>query len=544
MINCHGTNNANADNLVDIMAALEEFWLGFSLQTPLPESKETLQRMMFGAFDDRSTKVLLVEDNESDAFILINELAKSLKPVYVIERVGKIADAVEKLQSRTFDVCLLDLGLPDSNGLNGFHRLQEIQQHLPIVILTGNDDEDVGAEAVTHGAQDFLVKGQANKSQIRRSIQFALRRKRAEIMAQVTLAFENKLLQEVLENAPLGIARLDAQLYITQSNQAFNQLLGNNRSVVGQNVQTIGPRLPLEDIANIRNKGLPFHTERCQMTGSPEFHGKETFFDVAGWPIKSKDGSVRGAILMIVDVSKRVHLEMEKEEFVAKLAHDMKNPLVGAERVFDVMLEGEPHGINSQHQKLLSALRKTNQNLLSMLHNLLDVYRYETAAVPLVFSEIDLRRLIKTTLSNMVPLASTYNIKLIEKLPEDLTFIEADCVALQRLFMNLVHNAIKFSSTGDSVEISASTDNDKVILRVVDRGIGIPENEQAVLFQRFAQGNTGRKHSLTAGSGLGLYLCKEIVEYHHGKITIESEVGQGSTFIVELPIKQEKTALT
>ncbi|MBC7999090.1 MAG: response regulator [Leptolyngbya sp.] len=541
MINFHGTNEANTDNLVDLMAALEEFWLGVSTQSPLPASKETLQRALFAPLDSQSTKVLLVEDSESDAFFLINELTKSAKPHYAVERVGRISEAVEKLQTRTFDVCLLDLGLPDSTGLTGFHRLHSLQQQLPIVILTGTDDEEIGADAVTHGAQDFLVKGQASRGQIQRSIQFALRRKRAEVMAQVTLAFENKLLQEVLENAPLGIARLDAQFCITQSNQAFNSLLGNNCSVVGKNVQELGPRLPLLDIANIRNQGLPFHTERCQMTGSPEFHSKETFFDVAGWPIKTKDGNVRGAILMIVDVSKRVHLEMEKEEFVAKLAHDMKNPLVGAERVFDVMLEGEPNGINGQHQKLLSALRKTNQNLLSMLHNLLDVYRYETVAVPLVFTEIDLRRLIKTTLSNMVPLASTYSIKLTEKLPADLTFIDADCVALQRLFMNLIHNAIKFSSSGDAVEICADTESDKVVIKVIDRGIGIPENEQPLLFQRFAQGNTGRKHSLTAGSGLGLYLCKEIVEFHHGKITIESEVGKGSTFIVELPIKQDKT---
>lgn len=541
MINCHGTNRANTDNIVDLMAALEEFWLGVSTQSPLPESKETLQRILFAPLDSQSTKVLLVEDSESDAHFLINELAKSEKPHYEVERVSRISEAVEKLQTCSFDVCLLDLGLPDSTGLTGFLRLHSLQQQMPIVILTGTDDEEIGADAVTHGAQDFLVKGQANRGQIERSIQFALRRKRAEVMAQVTLAFENKLLQEVLENAPLGIARLDAQFCITQSNHAFNSLLGKNCSVVGKNVQELGPRLPLLDIANIRNQGIPFHTERCQMTGSPEFHGKETFFDVAGWPIKTKDDNVRGAILMIVDVSKRVHLEMEKEEFVAKLAHDMKNPLVGAERVFDEMLQGEPNGINGQHQKLLSALRKTNQNLLSMLHNLLDVYRYETAAVPLVFTEIDLRRLIKTTLSNMVPLASTYNIKLIEKLPADLTFIDADCVALQRLFMNLIHNAIKFSRSGDAVEICADTENDKVVIKVIDRGIGIPDNEQPLLFQRFAQGNTGRKHSLTAGSGLGLYLCKEIVEFHHGKITIESEVEKGSTFFVELPIKQDKT---
>jgi DNA-binding response OmpR family regulator len=130
---------------------------------------------------ERALKLLVVDDNRRDVELVRAQLAEAaLRPAFSVEAVGRLSDAMQRLAQQDVDVVLLDLGLPDANGTQGVVRMARDASAVPVVVLTGNDNEELGLRAVQQGAQDYLVKGQTAGPLLHRSLRFAIERKRAE----------------------------------------------------------------------------------------------------------------------------------------------------------------------------------------------------------------------------------------------------------------------------------------------------------------------------------------------------------------------------
>lgn len=230
--------------------------------------------------------------------------------------------------------------------------------------------------------------------------------------------------------------------------------------------------------------------------------------------------------------SERLRLYEEREAFMAMLTHDLKNPLIGANRILQLLAEERLGPQNDEQKDVLLRLCQSNSALLSMIRNLIEIYRYDKDVHAIERENTDFLRLISGYLQQIRPLAADKNISIKTELPDDLTPILADQNSILRLVQNLIENAIKFTPHGGSVLIKLWKDSD-VYLQVQDTGPGIPLSDRTKLFQRFYQGKSGKGYA--PGNGLGLYLCKQIVDAHNGSISCESEEHRGATFTVRLP---------
>ncbi|MGB6295948.1 MAG: hybrid sensor histidine kinase/response regulator [Rivularia sp. (in: cyanobacteria)] len=245
---------------------------------------------------------------------------------------------------------------------------------------------------------------------------------------------------------------------------------------------------------------------------------------------------VRSLLRLKHSIDERDEIALQREDFVSRLTHDLRTPLVAEERMMILFLEGALGELSPSMNEALTIMARSNSNLLAMVNTLLEVYRFEAGRKTLAFSSVDIRQLISEVASELTPLAQQKNlvIKTDFKLENAITVI-GDRLELHRLFTNLVGNAIKFTDSGSvTIYLEAdSSDCGTITIKIVDTGQGISPEQQSNLFERFRPGSHKR-----SGSGLGLYLSRRIVEAHQGTIKVNSELGKGSVFTVTLPMKQ------
>lgn len=242
---------------------------------------------------------------------------------------------------------------------------------------------------------------------------------------------------------------------------------------------------------------------------------------------------VRSLLRLKHTVDEKNAIARQREDFASRLTHDMRTPLIAADRMLNLLLQGALGELSEPMQEVLRTMSRSNANLLEMVNNILEVYRYESERKTFYFNRIDLTTIVNNVIQELRPLAHEKNLTFIGDLPEQSIWIEGDRLAIHRLLANLVSNAIKFTETG-SVQIKLNdTTNTQVILQVIDTGIGIAPDDQVEIFERFRQG----KH-YHGGSGLGLHLSRLIVEAHRGTIHLDSQPQQGSTFTIALPTEQ------
>ena len=255
---------------------------------------------------------------------------------------------------------------------------------------------------------------------------------------------------------------------------------------------------------------------------------------------------VRSLLRLKHSVDERNSIALQREDFVSRLAHDLRTPLVAADRMLTLMQQGALGEISLPMSDAFGTMVRSNKNLISMVNMLLEVYRYEAGGKSLSFAAVDLRQLITEVAQELAPLADAKGLSVNLDLTESaesapIAKYPGDRLELHRLLTNLIGNAIKFTDSG-SIDIRLKAENSPaftsfanqplawVIIEIQDTGAGISPTEQAKLFERFGPGTHKR-----SGTGLGLHLCRQIVEAHRGTIEAKSELGKGSLFTIRLP---------
>ncbi|MDJ0732900.1 MAG: hybrid sensor histidine kinase/response regulator [Nostocaceae cyanobacterium] len=243
---------------------------------------------------------------------------------------------------------------------------------------------------------------------------------------------------------------------------------------------------------------------------------------------------VRSLLRLKHSIDERDEIARQRQDFVSRLTHDLRTPLVAAERMLMLLQEGALGELSPPMQEVITIMARSNTNLLAMVNTLLEVYRFEAGRKTLTFQPVDVQQLLQEVAGELTPLAEQKGLTINRDLDGDATTskIMGDRLELHRLFTNLVGNAIKFTEQGE-ISIRLTGADDYITVKVADTGQGISSEEQATLFERFRPGSHKR-----SGSGLGLYLSRRIAEAHQGTIKVNSEVDKGSIFTVNLPVKQ------
>jgi signal transduction histidine kinase len=255
---------------------------------------------------------------------------------------------------------------------------------------------------------------------------------------------------------------------------------------------------------------------------------------------------VRSLLRLKHSMDERDEIARQREDFVSRLTHDLRTPLVAADRMLMLFQQGALGTLSPQMHEVITIMARSNINLLTMVNTLLEVYRFEAGRKSLAFQPVNLERLLEEVTGELAPLAQDKTLSLNLDFTEESNTVMGDRLELHRLFTNLIGNAIKFTNSGSvTIRFTSQRQLDKssqsqlsgksnsveyISIEIADTGPGIPTEEQATIFERFRQGS----HK-SSGSGLGLYLVRRIVEAHQGIILLNSELGKGSVFIVLLP---------
>jgi signal transduction histidine kinase len=182
----------------------------------------------------------------------------------------------------------------------------------------------------------------------------------------------------------------------------------------------------------------------------------------------------------------------------------------------------------------VAMMERNAQSLIELVNDLLDASKLESGTMRLELASIDLRSLVNELRETMEPLAREKSLRMEVEIPADLPLVEADRAKLRRVLVNLVSNAIKFTSRGGRVTVSGAREDGHVRISVSDSGVGIAPEDVKRLFDKYEQARS-RATRGEKGTGLGLYITKQLVELHGGEIAVESEVGKGSTFSFAIP---------
>lgn len=264
-----------------------------------------------------------------------------------------------------------------------------------------------------------------------------------------------------------------------------------------------------------------------------EFIIAEVILEVTELPFEA------GTMLVIHDVTREKAIERMKTEFVSLAAHQMRTPLSSIKWSLQMMLDGDMGEMTVQQKESISRMRESNERLIVLINDLLNVTRIEAGRYLYQPSFVQIEDLIEAQIDMYKGDAERRGVSLTfvrpkTKCPKALVDAEKMGIVIQ----NLVDNALHYTPKGGEVTVSVTHDTKELQVQVADTGLGIPKKEQAKIFERFFRASNVRAVH-TEGSGLGLYITKHIVEIHGGKIWFESVESKGTTFIFTLPIKEE-----
>jgi PAS domain S-box-containing protein len=259
-------------------------------------------------------------------------------------------------------------------------------------------------------------------------------------------------------------------------------------------------------------------------------------------PILS-DGHFIGRLYGFRDVTQERELDRMKTEFVSQVSHELRTPLTAIKGFTEMLLDGDAGEVNEEQQEYLDIVKSNVDRLVALINDLLDISRIESGRIKLDLAPIELPAIINSVVATMRPLLEGKHQTLTSQLEPDLPLGMGDRDRVVQVVTNLVSNAHKYTQAGGSIVVSTERSGDLLRVAVKDNGMGIPAEDIPKLFTRFFRVDSSLTREI-GGTGLGLSIVKSIVELQGGTVSVESEVGQGSTFAFTLPVAEAPVPVT
>lgn len=357
-------------------------------------------------------------------------------------------------------------------------------------------------------------------------------------------ATERKVAGEIVAHAPIGIMILNEELQVVSLNPTFIAYLAADAPPVGKSVFETIPNLPDE----VKHR-LTQLSQVAQSTEAPPVEAKDaailpsidlkehmmllnSYWDIVMWPMID-EGAFKGLIVLAADVTDKVTANRQRQLLFNTLTHDLKNPLIGNQYLVRALLTNSNQSLSDIQREGLEKVEKGNEDILKMIKNMLEISKLSDGTSPICHDNFDLKELLNVCVEELSNLSREKKVGLTCDFPEGQMKMESDNMAVKHIALNLLENAIKFSDEGSDVNIKLESDNGMVTFSVHDKGPGIPLEEQGKLFTSVWQGAVGRR--ALGGSGIGMYLCGQLVQLLGGTLRCESSGSSGASFFVALP---------
>lgn len=501
-----------------------------------------------------SNKILVVDDDKI--------VTSTLKTLFKLEGFSDAhyfndpKEALEFLKTNKPDVILSDFLMPEMNGFEFLSAAKGIYPEVSMILLTGYADKENAIRAINEiGLYKYIEKPWDNddlimslKNGIERSYLLSELREKIkeleaakiqlekyshnleEIVAQKTadLIKTNSKLSGIITYCADGIIIIDENGHIEQANPACENMVGLSEDTLrNMNFSNITHIEQKKDFKEALKDSAEVFLRDCYVLNT--LRDRKIPVEISFAQIVSEETeTVKKFVGVIRDIRAQKEMERLRDDFVATLTHDLRTPLLAAIQTLKFFLDGSLGSLEDKQKVLLSTMQKSNEDLLGLVNALLEVYRYEAGKLNLCKINFNLKDLVNQCHKELEPLAKNKNLEFNLNFDADNNLtINADRGEIRRVITNLCGNAINYTNMGGKIDIIVKEQQGDVIFSVADNGNGIPQEDIPNLFKRFSQG-TSKKRS--TGTGLGLYLSRQIIEAHGGKIWLESKVNKGSEF--------------
>ena len=504
-------------------------------------------------------KILLVEDNRSDA-VVIRELLRDAEPaVFDIATADRLAVALERMRRTPADVILLDLGLPDSHGVETFAHMQHAAPNTPIIVLTSVADESFGTMTVRDGAQDYLGKGSFDGKALARSIRYAIERKRSEVeIRRLNEQLEQRVAERTRElaaaNAELQQRRHEVQDVLDAMSTLGAKLAPDGRILLANRIAQRAANLPMATLTSMTFLDGPWVTfdpgvhervsvafRRATEGALVSFEekmltfGRVTTLHVTFVPVKDANGSVEYIVAEGRDVSRRVEVEEalkaanhELEAFTYSVSHDLRAPIRQIDGFSKLLTEQFDASLGPKAHHYLSRIRDSTRHMGLLVDDLLRLAQVGRQDIQPTRASLD--ALLEEVLAGLQSdIADREICWKIEPLPT----LECDPGLMKVVLTNLVANAVKYTRNRRPaiIHIGQTARNGQPVVFVRDNGVGFDMRYADRLFGVFQRLHRAEEFE---GTGVGLATVQRIVHKHGGEIWAESEPDKGATFYVTM----------
>ena len=336
-------------------------------------------------------------------------------------------------------------------------------------------------------------------------------------------------LQAVLDSIDDGLLMIDQQGRLEHLNPVAQRQLGWNEAKLGQPLGAAmeRPELDQQLLTVLRGGNL----DRAPEDLSVDIEGETRLLTYSLTPVSQPKGPILGAVMVLHDVTEQRAFERVRSEFVLRASHELRTPVTGMHMAFGLFLERARFDPQSRETDLLNTVHEEMQRLMQLINDLLNFSRYQNGMQKLTLAPCDLEQMLEQARARFAERAGAKNIELMIDLQSPLPSLNADQAQLERVLDNLLGNALRHTASGGLIRLQARRHGERIIISIEDNGEGIAYGQQGRIFEPFVQ--VGRKKG---GAGLGLALCKEIVQLHGGRIGVYSRPGQGTQFYMALPL--------
>lgn len=487
---------------------------------------------------------ILVVDDEED----IRDASERIltRMGFQVSKASRGDQAIKLFKENNFSIILLDLKMPGMDGMEVLKEIRQIDDSVHIIVITGYATLETAIEAMKRGAYDFISKP-FEPEQLRiiinrasEKIQLKLETKKLAEARKKTLfdlSAEQSRIRTIIESFPNGLAVTNATGQVVLMNPAFKQLVGiNPDQKIGETIDQYLPNSELCDLILEISKGR--HIDYEDIPPYEFALSEDKYLMAKGQPVLGEKGECLGAVVNLVDITAMKVFDRLKSEFVAKVSHELRSPLATIHEQLAVVLSDIMETAPQNHQQILSRAKEKTHGLISLISDLLDLSRIEEGIicqdpVPVKVDEL-LKNIVKFLGARAEGKDQSLGLEFLEKnLPE----IQADPLALESIFGNLIANAINYTQDGGNIHIFVDMAGGNIRVKIVDNGFGIDDKYQEKIFERFYRVKNDKTRYIT-GTGLGLPIVKELVQSLGGFIEMDSELGRGSTFTVLLPAEK------
>jgi two-component system, NtrC family, sensor histidine kinase KinB len=324
----------------------------------------------------------------------------------------------------------------------------------------------------------------------------------------------------------------DAGGCVTKLNHAAEEIFGSEKENAGKHVGEVARDARIAGaVAEALESQRPVAGEGMSSVLPLAVDGSERAFRLRTTPMRDDTNRLLGAVTLLEDITHLREIDRIKSEFIATASHELRTPLTSVQMGVHLLLEGALGELTDDQNEVLQACRQDCERLDKLMRDLLDLSKIEAGESQPHLATVSARDLLTTVVKELRPQVETKGLKLSVDAPVDLPWVMVDRLQIERVISNLVTNALRHTKHGE-IKISAEARDSHVAVSVCDTGSGIPTEYLPHIFDKFVQ----VPDAPTGGAGLGLTISKSIVEAHGGQISVQSQVGRGTTFTFTLPL--------